>query len=188
MSKSSLKKLEIPALVLSAQEGNVKALEELIRRVQKQVFALFSHLTNKKEDISDLTQEALLKMAKNISRLKDPKNFKSWLNQIITNLYYDHARKKNESFVELDENMLDEIKEKLGCDPGEKCIFSEIEKLIRASLLALPKDLRITLILREFEGLSYNDIANITNTAIGTVKSRISRARLKLQNDLKEFI
>ena len=63
-----------------------------------------------------------------------------------------------------------------------------MEKLIQAALMTLPKDLRITLVLREYEGLSYEDIAKITNTAIGTVKSRISRARLKLQKELKEFI
>jgi RNA polymerase sigma-70 factor (ECF subfamily) len=54
--------------------------------------------------------------------------------------------------------------------------------------MTLPKDLRITIVLREYEGLSYADISRITNTAIGTVKSRISRARMKLQNELKEFI
>ena len=127
-------------------------------------------------------------MAKNISQLKNTKNFKAWLNQIITNLYYDHARKKPENFVEFSENELDEIKEKFGCDPGERCLFSEIEKIVRLALLSLPKDLRLVLVLREYEGLSYHDIAEITNTAIGTVKSRISRARRKLKNDLKEFI
>ena len=54
--------------------------------------------------------------------------------------------------------------------------------------MTLPKDLRLTIILREYEGLSYEDIARITNTAIGTVKSRISRARIKLQQELKDFI
>ena len=63
-----------------------------------------------------------------------------------------------------------------------------MEKIVRMALMTLPKDLRITLVLREYEGLTYDDIAKITNTAIGTVKSRISRARLKLQNELKEFI
>ena len=76
----------------------------------------------------------------------------------------------------------------MGCEPGEKCLFSELEKLIRSALMTLPKDLRITLVLREYEGLSYEDISKITNTALGTVKSRLSRARLKLQNELKEFI
>ena len=188
MSKSNYKKENLSLVIISAQNGDIKALEELIRRVQKHVYTLFSHLTYKKEDISDLTQEALLKMAKSISQLKDAKAFKSWLNQIVTNIYYDYARKNSDKIVEYDEDKLKEIKDKIGCEPGEKCLFSEMEKIVRVALMTLPKDLRITLVLREYEGLTYDDIAKITNTAIGTVKSRISRARLKLQNELKEFI
>ena len=188
MPKSKYKKDDITSLVLLAQNGDIRALEELIRRIQKHVYALFSHLTQKKEDISDLTQEALLKMAKSLSQLKDAKNFKSWLNQIITNIYYDFIRKNPDKTEELSPDMLNEIKDKLGCGPGEKCIFTEMEKLIKSSLMSLPRDLRITLVLREYEGLSYEDIAKITNTALGTVKSRIARARAKLQSELKEFI
>ena len=188
MAKSNYKKGDIISVITHAQQGDIKALEELIKRVQKHVYALFSHLTYKKEDISDLTQEALLKMAKSINQLKDPKAFKSWLNQLITNIYYDYTRKNTDKIVEYNEEKLKEIKDKLGCEPGEKCIFSEMEKIIRMALMTLPKDLRITLILREYEGLAYDDIAKITNTAIGTVKSRISRARVRLQKELKEFI
>lgn len=188
MPKSNYKKGDIVTLVKIAQQGEIKALEELIKRVQKHIYAIFYHLAEKKEDVADLTQEALLKMAKALPQLKNPQNFHSWLNQIVTNIYYDHARKKPEKFVEISEKELNEIKDKLGCEPGEKCLFAELEQLIRVALLTLPKDLRITLILREYEGLSYEDIAQITNTAIGTVKSRISRARAKLQNELREFI
>ena len=63
-----------------------------------------------------------------------------------------------------------------------------MEKLIKTALMTLPKELRITLILREIEGLSYEDISKITNTALGTVKSRISRARTRLQKEIQEFI
>lgn len=188
MHKSNLKKDNITSLIKRAQTGEIKAMEELIKRVQKHIYAMFYHLIDKKEDISDLTQEALLKMAKTLSQLKDIKSFKSWLNKIITNLYYDYARKNPNKFIELDDEKFNEIKDKLGCEPGEKCLFSEMEKLVRSALMTLPKDLRITLILREYEGLSYEDIAKITQTALGTVKSRISRARIKLQNELKEFI
>lgn len=188
MTKSGYKKKDIFCLISHAQKGNIKALEELIRRIQKHVYAMFSHLTEQKEDVSDLTQEALLKMAKALPTLREVKNFKAWLNQIITNIYYDYARKNPDKFIELNEEKLNEVKDKLGCEPGEKCLFSEIEKLIKTALMTLPKDLRITLVLREYEGLSYEDISKITNTAIGTVKSRISRARTKLQNELKEFI
>lgn len=186
--KHKYKRDEISKLVNMAQNSDNKALEELIRRIQKDIYSLFSHLINKKEDISDLTQEALLKIAKSLPQLRDTKNFKAWCNQIITNIYYNYAKNNPDKFIELDENKLNEIKDKLGCEPGEKCIFSELEKLIKTALMTLPKDLRITIVLREFEGLSYENIAKITNTALGTVKSRISRARFKLQNELKEFI
>jgi RNA polymerase sigma-70 factor (ECF subfamily) len=63
-----------------------------------------------------------------------------------------------------------------------------MDKIIKIALLSLPKNLRIVIVLREYEGLSYEDISKLTNTTIGTVKSRISRARSKLQEQLKEFI
>ncbi len=188
MSKILYKKCEISELIKYAQSGDIKALEELIKKVQKQVYALFSHLTDNKSDVSDLTQEALLKMAKNIKQLNEISNFKQWLNKIITNTFYDYSKRKTDKLVDLDENELEKIKDKLGCEPGEKCLFSELEKLIKTALLTLPQHLRLSLILREYEGLSYEDISKITNTTLGTVKSRISRARLKLQEQLKEFI
>ena len=76
MSKILYKKCEISELIKYAQSGDIKALEELIKKVQKQVYALFSHLTDNKSDVSDLTQEALLKMAKNIKQLNEISNFK----------------------------------------------------------------------------------------------------------------
>ena len=150
---------------------------------------MFSYLTDKRQDIADLTQETLLKMARSINNLKEAKNFKSWLNQIVTNIFYDYLKKHaGEKEVELNSDKLLEIKDKIGCEPGERCLFSEMEKLIRAAMLSLPEQLRIVMVLREYEGLSYEDISKITNTTLGTVKSRISRARLKLQEELKEFI
>ncbi len=189
MSKSKYKKRDIYTLIKFAQADDTKALEELIRRIQRNIFTMFSYLTDKRQDIADLTQEVLLKMAKNIKSLKDISRFRPWLNQIVTNCFYDYVKKhaKYEK-IELDNDKLLEIKDKIGCEPGEKCLFSEMEKLIKAALLTLPDNLRIVLILREYEGLSYEDIAKITDTALGTVKSRISRARIKLQQELKEFI
>ena len=127
-------------------------------------------------------------MAKSISTLKSTKNFKSWLNQIITNVFYDYTRKNPNINFDYNEKELNEIKDKIGCEPGEKCLFSEIEKFIKIAIISLPYDLRITLLLREYEGLSYYDISKITNTNIGTVKSRLSRAREKIQFALKDFI
>ncbi len=180
---------DLNMIITLSQKGDIKALEELIRRIQKNVFTMFSYLTDKRQDISDLTQEALLKTAKCISSLKDVDCFKSWLNHIVTNTYYDYTRKRAaEGKVDFNEDKLLEIKDKIGCEPGEKCLFSEMDKIIKIALLGLPDNLRIAIVLREFEGLSYEDISKLTNTTIGTVKSRISRARGKLQKQLKEFI
>ena len=176
-------------IIKLSQEGDIKALEELIRRIQKNVFGMFSYLTEKRQDVADLTQEALLKTVKCIQSLKDTKCFKSWLNHIVTNTYYDYAKKHtNDEKTDYDEDKLLELKDKIGCEPGEKCLFSEIDTIIRIALLSLPEKLRIVLILREYEGLSYEDISKLTNTTIGTVKSRIARARGKMQEQLKEFI
>jgi len=183
------KKEEMDMIVRLSQEGDIKALEELIRRIQKKVFAMFSYLTDKRQDVSDLTQDALLKTVKSIHSLKDVHCFKSWLNHIITSTYYDYTKKhQKDENVDYDEDKLLELKDKIGCEPGEKCLFAEIDTIIRFALLSLPETLRIVIVLREYEGLSYEDISKLTNTTIGTVKSRIARARTKLQNQLKEFI
>ena len=189
------KKMSLEELVVLSQQDDLKALEELIRRVQKNVFASFSYLSQKDENVSDLTQEALLRVAKNICSLKNPKLFKSWLNQIVTNLFYDELRKtqRRPDTVSLDEET-DEappIKFQLldkKCKPHEKCISSELEKLIRSAIIALPEQFRVVIVLRELQGLSYEEIAAATHSSIGTVKSRIARAREKLQEDLKAYI
>ena len=84
MLRSVYKKEDITVLVNLAKIGDAKALEELIRRVQENIYSIFSHLTDKKNDVSDLTQETLIKMAKNLPSLKENEHFKSWLNRIIT--------------------------------------------------------------------------------------------------------
>lgn len=189
MPNKDYKKGTAVMLITLAQNGDTKAMEELIRRIQKDVFSMFSYLTEKREDVADLTQETLLKTAKCISTLKDPKRFKSWLHHIVTNTYYDYTKKHtSDNKIDYDEDKILEIKDKLGCEPGEKCLFSEMDKVIKLALLNLPANLRIAVILREFEGLSYEDISKLTKTTTGTVKSRIARAREKLQKQLKEFI
>lgn len=189
MHSRDYKKEEFNKIIEYSQQGEEKAVEELIRRIQQNVFTMFNYLTNKKQDVYDLTQEALIKTALNIKNLKHPDTFKSWLNQIITNTYYDYIRKNSKNNkLDFNENKLMAIKDKLGCEPGEKCLISEMDKIIRIAILSLPQNLRIAIILREYEGLSYNEISEITNTTIGTVKSRISRARMKLRHELKEFI
>lgn len=189
MTNYAYKKEELTTIIKLSQEGDTKALEELIRRIQKNIFGMYSYMIDSHQDVSDLTQEALLKMAKHIKTLKETNCFKSWLNHIVMNTFYDYTRKHSEDKnIDINEDRILEIRDKAGCEPGEKCLFAEIDEIIRAALLNLPQSLRIVIILREYEGLSYEDISKLTSTTIGTVKSRISRARFKLQRQLKEFI
>ncbi|MCD8378351.1 MAG: sigma-70 family RNA polymerase sigma factor [Candidatus Gastranaerophilales bacterium] len=189
MAKINYKKIPQYLLIKMAQEDDLKALEELIRRIQKDVFAMFSHLCNKRELISDLTQEALVKIAKNINKLKDVDCFKTWANRIALNTFYDELRKnsKLENSINIEDVNNTEI-EDTSTQPMEKCLASELGCIIKNCILALPVNSRIAIVLREFEGMSYDDIANLTHTNVGTVKSRISRARLKLQEELNEYI
>ena len=185
-------------LICSAQEDDYQAIDELIKREQKNIYASFCFLGAPKENINDLTQETLLRMAKNIKSLKNPKYFKSWLGQIISNLFYDELRKKQKHAcaISIDSFWLNddtnENNELYICDKSasldEKALNKELTDLIKEMICKLPEHFRLVIILRELQGLSYEEIANITKTNIGTVKSRISRARNKLQECLKPYL
>ena len=195
-NKLLYKKMPLEELVVLSQQEDYKALEELIRKIQKDIYATLSYLLKSNDRLADLTQETLLKVAKNIQNLKNSKCFKGWLNNIITNTYYDEVRKKKNrpETISIDytcENMNLAFKIELPdpkSKPIEKCITSECEKLIKSAIRELPEIFRIPIILREFQGLSYEEIAKTTNTSVGTVKSRISRARLRLQDALKNQV
>ena len=186
-------KHNLDELIKMAQEGDKHALEEIIKRQQKNVFATLYYLDAKEDEILDLTQEVLFKIAKNIKKLKNPRTFKSWLNQIIINQYYDSLRKKQKTIkkVCIDENNDDKKNFEIPdycSNPYKRIEEEELEKNIKRCIGKLPQPFRETIIMRELQGLSYGEIANITNSSIGTVKSRIARARMKLQQDLKSYL
>lgn len=190
--KYNLKNNNLDELINLAQKGDMEALEEIIRRQQKNVFATLYYLDAKPDEIMDLTQEILFKVAKNIKKLKNPKTFKSWLNQIIINQFYDTLRKKQKTIKKV---CLDNDEEKIkfeipdfASNPYQRVIDKELEKAIKNSIHKLPDPFKAAIIMRELQGLSYEEIARATNSNIGTVKSRIARARLKLQEYLKPYI
>ncbi len=199
LGKSQYKKISLEELVSLAVKNDYKALEELIYREQKNVFATFTYLSKHNDNVYDLTQEALLRMAKGIVNLKNPKTFRSWLNHIVMNLFYDNLRKKNRipQMIYIDENANDGEKFVTNpqnyipdkrCKPLEKCISNELDRVIRHEMQQLPEHFRVPIVLRELQGLTYEEIAEVTKTNVGTVKSRISRARSRLQDGLKDYI
>lgn len=196
-NKKLYKTKSLDDLIQLAQQDDLDAMEEIIKRNQGNIYASFYYLSSNCADILDLTQEALLKMAKNIKSLKDSSKFKAWLNQIVTRLFYDYIRSKNRKLqtVPIDKKD-DESQERFTvtdvpcgtCTPEESSLNSELHCIIERSIHKLPDSFRLAIVLREFQGLSYEEIAEITNTNVGTVKSRIARARNKLQEDLKSYI
>ncbi len=195
--KKKYKNKSTEELVLLAQQEDIDALEELIKQNQDSVYASFYYLNSDCQDILDLTQEALLKMAKNIKNLKEPAKFKPWLNRIVTRIFYDHVRSKNRKLktIPIDKSG-DEEQDRFNvtdipcktCTPEQSSLNGELSCTIEKSIHKLPDSFRLAIVLREFQGLSYEEIADITNTNVGTVKSRIARARNKLQEDLKAYI
>jgi len=197
MTKNSYKKMNLTELIVRSQNDDYKALEELLKREQKNIYTNLIYLSGNNDNVYDLTQEVLLKIAKNIKMLSNPQSYKSWTNQITTNVFYDDIRKNKKKYetVTLDDSeensFLSTIKNFFvdkKCKPPELCISSELDKIIKYEILNLPETFRVVIILRELEGLSYEEIALATNTNIGTVKSRISRARSKLQESLKAYL
>ena len=184
-------------LVLACQRREPAAFEELVKRHQKTVFALLYQLAPDWNDTSDLAQEVFIRVWRSINNLRNPSAFRSWLTQIVTNLFYDELRKRPRQLqtISMDEPLGDEDDGGSSRDipdeslvPDDNALNTELSEVIRRSMLKLPEQFRTAIVLREVEGLSYEEIAVITKTEMGTVKSRIARARTKLQEMLKPYL
>lgn len=197
-TKEDLRAASTEELVTKAQEGSMAALEQLLARYQKLVYVTLYQLAPERNDITDLTQEVLLRMCRSIKSLRNPKTFKYWLNRIITNLFYDELRKAPRQLrtISIDEPMYDDDDDASPARdipdrdemPDKLALNSELDKKIQDAIQNLPEQFRTIIVLREIQGLSYEEIASLTETNIGTVKSRLARARLKLQEVLEPYL
>jgi RNA polymerase sigma-70 factor (ECF subfamily) len=184
-----------PELVTRCQMGERPALEALVKRYQKIVFSMLYQLAPDWGDISDLAQEVFIRVYRHIGSLRNPKTFRAWLNQITINLFYDELRKRPRkiSTISIDRNTDDEdeiLKEfpDLTQGPDEIVLNQELAGFIRQAMDELPEQFRIVIVLRELQGLSYEEIAESLGCELGTVKSRIARARARLQVMLKNYV
>ncbi len=185
-------------LVLACQRREPAAFEELVKRHQRTVYALLYQLAPDWTDTSDLSQEVFIRIWRSINNLRNPSSFRSWLTQIVTNLFYDELRRRprrlptvsmDDSFDSDDsgEGATRDIPDK-SLRPDDIVLNREVSEVIRESMTRLPEQFRTAIVLREVEGLSYEEIAILTKTEMGTVKSRIARARSKLQEMLKPYL
>jgi RNA polymerase sigma factor (sigma-70 family) len=186
-------------LILQCQSGHrpdKSAFAELMRRYQSHVDRVLYHLAPDWQDRADLAQEVWIRVYRNITRLQEPGKFRGWLSRIATNLFYDELRKRkrNASPLSLDAPLSvddGEMDWEIASDapgPDEDLTTREFYDQLRTAIADLPEAFRTTIVLREIEGMAYEDIAEITGVSLGTVKSRIARARLRLQSQLQNYL
>ena len=195
----SAEKLSNYDLIVRCQEGSQPdrvAFAELLRRYESHVNRLFYHLAPDWQERADLSQEVWIRVYRNIQRLQEPAKFRGWLSRIATNLFYDELRKRKRTAqpISLDApvRMSDgEMSWELPSDlpsPTDNLATKEFYDQLQEAIADLPETFRTTIVLREIQGLPYEEIAEITKVSLGTVKSRIARARLKLQSNLQNYL
>lgn len=185
---SSIVKEQQETLILRCQEGDRQAFMELVQTYQNMVFAVLYRLLKDREEIEDLAQEVWVKVYQSIRKLKSPAAFRSWLHRIALNAFRDRMRQKgNQIAFSLDDSFQmdngDSIQLELeapGLLPEEELLQGEWQEHLEAAIMELPPSHRAVIVMREIQGLSYEEIAYAMDISLGTVKSRIARAREKL--------
>lgn len=178
--------MEEKDLILRCQRGDEAAFESLVRLHEKRVYALCRRMCRSEDDALEAAQDTFLAVWRGVGSFRADAAFSTWLYRLATNACLDLLRreKKNGGNVSLDDEGFSVEPVDRAPSPEEAVERGETQRMVREALLALPDDYRQILLLRETEQLSYAEIAEITGLELGTVKSRISRARLALRNYL----
>ena len=159
------------------------AWEDVVRDHGDRVFRLAYRLTGNRHDAEDLTQEVFVRVFRSLSQYT-PGTFEGWLHRITTNLFLDQVRRKARiRFDSLPEDAADRM---AGREPGPAQVYddSTFDADVQAALDKLPADFRAAVVLCDIEGLSYEEIAELLNVKLGTVRSRIHRGRSQLRQSL----
>lgn len=170
-------------LVARAQAADLDAFEELVRRYRNDVFRLAYHYVRNREEAWDLSQEVFIKVYRSLDGFRGDANFKTWVLRIVANQCKDFFKRRRLDTVAYDDRIGGDAPANV-LEPGRAAAAREIGDAIQAALGKLPHKHRTAFILREFEGLSYEEMAQVMQCSIGTVMSRLHHARKKLQQSL----
>lgn len=175
-------------LIQKSQNGDIDAFEQLILRYEKRIYAIAYKYMGQHEDASDMAQEALLKAYQSIGSFRGDAAFGTWLGKITANRCLDELRKRKniqltslEDTLELEEGSVKKELESPAATPEEHAMQQETAQYMQRLIDEMKEEYRIVIILRELEGYSYEEIADTLSCSLGTVKSRISRARIYLK-------
>lgn len=180
-------------LIVRAQNGDGKAFRRLVERHQRRAYAIALGLVRDPNDAHEIVQEAFLRVYRGLQSFQGGSSFFTWLYRIVTNLAIDLIRKPGRKDAELVDNQSadDETDFPLvsridGADPVNVIRRREIAARIQAALDALPPYHRGVILMREVEGMSYEEMAQAMNVSKGTIMSRLFHARQKLQKALAD--
>ncbi len=177
-------------MIAAAQQGDVPAFNQLVRTYQGIVYHTAFRMLGDSDAAADAAQDTFVSAYKNLRSFRGG-SFKAWLLRIVTNSCYDQLRvKQRKPTASLDALLLDpdnpapglgETREESPQDHAER---AELSSIIQKGLQTMPMEQRATLVLSDIDGFAYEEIAQITGTNVGTVKSRLSRARAHLREFL----
>lgn len=182
------------ALVERVQKGDKRAFDMLVLKYQHRIIKLIARFIRNSDDVQDVAQEAFIKAYRALKNFRGDSAFYTWLYRIAINTAKNYLvsnkRRATESAVDAAEaeqyDGADWLKE--FATPEKELMASEINKVVQNAISGLPDDLKEAITLREMEGLSYEDIAEVMECPIGTVRSRIFRAREAIDKELKPML
>jgi len=166
-----------------AQASATSSWDEIVRQHSHRVFRLAYRLTGNRHDAEDLTQEVFVRVFLSLASYQ-PGTFEGWLHRITTNLFLDQARRKQRiRFDSLPDDVGDRLAGHLPT-PDDGYADQLFDPDVELALAELPPDFRVAVVLCDIEGLSYEEIADVLDVKIGTVRSRIHRGRSRLRKAL----
>lgn len=181
-------------LVERVQNGDKKAFDLLVIKYQQRIVNLVSRFVRNHADALDVTQDAFIKAYRALPNFRGDSAFYTWMYRIAVNTAKNHLAVQNRRPMDIDQD-ISEIEQIEGdhalkeyATPEHMLLRDEIQDTVIQAIEGLPEDLRIAITLREVEGLSYEDIAEAMECPIGTVRSRIFRAREAIDKELKPLL
>lgn len=175
---------EEEGIVARARTGDAQAFDQLVSRYGDRLYNLCLRLLGHPEDASDVAQAAFVRAYVSLSEFGGRASFGTWLYRIAVNCCLDHLkRRRRRPEVALTEEIPADLD-----DPNERLAARDRQRLVRAAIRELPKHQRAVLVLYDLQGLSYEEIAVVIGANVGTVKSRLNRARLALRDKLRPYM
>ena len=182
-------------LVRRAQRGDLKAYDELVQRYQERIYATVYHMTSNHEDANDLAQDSFIKAYQALKSFKGGSSFYTWLYRIAVNKTINFLKqRKNRNHMSLNdldfntENNPDLVALISENTPRRDAGLKELQEKLNAALLKLSEPHRLVVVLHDVQGQSHEEIAEIMDCNIGTVRSRLFYARQQLQSLLTDYL